>query len=78
MPRNHKPTEVSQAITQRNGDKYPILGNGCCCSKSPTGYHLWAIESPSGKTSIGMCKYCGERKEFANTLEAAFKVRRNR
>jgi len=30
--------------------------------------HHWVIESPSGPTSIGICKYCGTVKEFNNYL----------
>jgi hypothetical protein len=30
--------------------------------------HHWLIESPQGPTSIGMCKLCGARKEFSNSV----------
>ena len=29
-------------------------------------HHHWVIENPQGKTSKGVCKYCGEEKEFDN------------
>ena len=75
MPRNHKPSKVSQALTQRNGgSKYSAQGNRHCCLKSPVGSHWWRIVSPSGVMSIGVCRYCGERREFANTLDAVFRV----
>ena len=74
MPRNHKPSKVSQAITWGNGGKYSVPGNGHQCPKSPVGSHWWRIVSPDGVMSIGVCRYCGERREFANTLEAVFRV----
>ena len=30
--------------------------------------HYWVIESPAGRTSWGVCKYCGARREFNNYL----------
>jgi len=29
--------------------------------------HHWLIESPQGPTSMGICKLCGEQKEFRNS-----------
>ena len=75
MPRNHKPSKVSQAITQRDGDKYSVRGNVHQCPKSPAGGHWWRMESPGSEVSTGVCRYCGEQKQFANTLDAAFSVR---
>ena len=74
MPRNHKPSKVSQAITRRSGGKYSKSSNGHRCLKSPTGSHWWQIGSPNGATSTGVCRYCGEQREFANTLEASFSL----
>lgn len=28
--------------------------------------HHWVIDSPSGSTSMGVCRICGERRAFAN------------
>ena len=33
--------------------------------------HQWIIESPQGPTSKGVCKECGEQKEFYNALTDA-------
>ena len=33
----------------------------------PTCRHYWIIESASGPTSKGVCKFCGEEKEFQNS-----------
>jgi len=30
--------------------------------------HYWLIESPSGPTSRGVCKFCGAEKEFRNSF----------
>ena len=29
--------------------------------------HYWRIESPKGPTSRGVCKLCGEEKDFYNS-----------
>ena len=34
--------------------------------------HYWVIESPHGPTSIGVCKFCGEEKEFKNFLPGSW------
>ncbi|MDE2837333.1 MAG: hypothetical protein OXL97_07480 [Chloroflexota bacterium] len=31
--------------------------------------HHWAIESPNGPTSYGICKRCGETREFRNSIK---------
>jgi hypothetical protein len=28
--------------------------------------HFWVIESPDGRTSRGVCKYCGAVNDFSN------------
>ena len=30
--------------------------------------HYWLIEPPTSETSLGICKYCGISKRFANKL----------
>jgi hypothetical protein len=32
----------------------------------PTCVHHWIIDSPAGASSMGVCKVCGERREFQN------------
>lgn len=32
--------------------------------------HWWVLPSPDGPTCIGVCKLCGERREFPNSLVA--------
>ena len=34
------------------------------CVKSA---HHWVIDMPNGRTSQGVCKYCGKDKEFKNS-----------
>jgi hypothetical protein len=31
-------------------------------------HHYWLIEPHEAPTSWGVCKYCGERREFVNTV----------
>lgn len=33
--------------------------------------HHWMIESPNGKTSPGVCKLCGEARDFRNSYDKA-------
>ena len=33
--------------------------------------HHWVIDSPSGPTSIGICKLCGDEQEFQNSSSDA-------
>ena len=30
--------------------------------------HHWVIESPNGPTSTGVCKVCGSKSEFKNSI----------
>ena len=31
--------------------------------------HYWKIPSPEGPTSVGVCRDCGEQREFKNVLD---------
>ena len=31
--------------------------------------HHWIIETPAGRTSGGVCKHCGETRDFLNSIE---------
>ena len=37
----------------------PAVRSGCA--------HYWVIESANGPTSRGVCKFCGEQREFRNS-----------
>ena len=37
--------------------------------------HYWQIASPSGSTSRGICKRCGETREFFNSAQALAEAR---
>jgi len=34
----------------------------------PDHFHRWRIDEPNGPVSMGVCKVCGESKEFRNWL----------
>jgi len=36
--------------------------------EAPLCPHFWMIESPRGPYSRGLCKHCGEAREFRNSL----------
>jgi len=54
------------------GFTYPASSNGHC-PLSPCGAHWWKIQSADGPVSVGVCKYCGEEREFLNNFELGFK-----
>ena len=37
--------------------------------------HYWQIQSPSGSTSGGVCKRCGETRNFFNSAQALAEAR---
>ena len=37
--------------------------------EKPVAKGAWLIESSSGPTSRGVCKFCGEEREFENFLQ---------
>lgn len=39
--------------------------------EQPTCCHHWISEAPSGPVSNGICRLCGEEKEFKNYIETA-------
>lgn len=34
--------------------------------------HFWVIETPSGPTSSGACRICGEGRSFMNYIESSY------
>jgi hypothetical protein len=41
-------------------------------------HHYWIIEVANGPTSMGECKYCGERREFQNAFPTFNPLRKGR
>lgn len=35
--------------------------------------HYWLIDTPSGPVSRGVCKLCGEEREFKNYLDTPYR-----
>jgi hypothetical protein len=58
---------MKQKIKERAEEKQPE--NGC--------HHYWVIEVANGPKSRGVCKYCGETKEFLNAFPDFNPLRRN-
>ncbi len=36
----------------------------------PKCVHHWAIETPNGRESLGVCKRCGTRRSFSNSNDS--------
>ncbi len=41
-------------------------------TESSTCRHHWVIDSPAGPVSNGICRLCGEVREFRNSLEDSY------
>ena len=46
-------------------------GPGTELLEAPTCRHQWIIDSPNGPSSNGVCRLCGEEKEFQNYIEGS-------
>jgi hypothetical protein len=40
-------------------------------------HHFWVIEVANGPSSVGTCKYCGEKKEFLNAFPVFNPLKKN-
>ena len=47
----------------------PLTKNSC--------RHYWIIEVANGPTSKGVCKYCGETRDFLNVIPDFTVIKRN-
>ena len=39
--------------------------------ESPVCKHHWVIDAPAGPSSKGMCRLCGEERQFQNYIEGS-------
>ena len=39
--------------------------------RAPACLHQWVIEAPAGRTSKGVCRLCGEDRDFLNYIEGS-------
>jgi hypothetical protein len=46
-------------------------------TEKPACHHFWVIEVANGPSSVGTCKYCGEKKEFLNAFPTFNLLRKN-
>jgi hypothetical protein len=40
-------------------------------------HHFWVIDIANGPSSLGKCKYCGEKREFFNAFPSFNPLRKN-
>ncbi len=40
-------------------------------------HHFWVIDIANGPSSLGKCKYCGEKREFLNAFPSFNPLRKN-
>jgi hypothetical protein len=43
------------------------------CLFSDSGSHYWEIATPEGPMSKGLCRHCGEKRDFINWIGWEFK-----
>ena len=48
--------------------KTSVVALGRSVLETPTCQHHWLIEAPEGPSSKGLCKKCGAKREFLNSL----------
>ena len=46
-------------------------GGGTEVLEAPKCQHQWLIDSPAGKYSKGVCRACGEERQFQNYIEGS-------
>ncbi len=46
-------------------------GGGTDLLEAPTCKHQWVIDSPAGPSSKGVCRSCGEQRDFLNYIEGS-------
>ena len=40
-------------------------------------HHYWLLGTPDGPTCKGICRFCGEEKEFASSIEGVIAMKTN-
>ncbi len=75
----HTPMKVLKGVCKScqgdvmaNYKHHPSMGKCLKCHKVAFYHcppHYWLIESPDGVESEGVCKLCGAKREFRNSLE---------
>jgi len=58
-----------QKVKVETKDREPVAKEECS--------HYWIIEVANGPKSRGVCRYCGEEKEFQNTMPDYAAIKRN-
>ena len=56
---------AAEAATGRRSQAAQVKGKHTVTLDHP---HNWAISPPNGPTSTGVCRTCGETREFKNSL----------
>lgn len=62
---------VSRVVPQTIEEKIEAAKCSGVGSEQDNGRHRWVIPMPNGSRCVGVCKWCGERREFSNQLQGA-------
>ena len=63
--------EMEVLETVGTSTSVPGTGAGTEVLEAPGCEHQWMIESPNGPSSNGVCRICGEEKQFMNYIEGS-------
>lgn len=63
-----KRTDVIQQVSPASKFGYYYERGFWQCSSSPSGAHHWLIDA----SGLGQCKYCGEMRQFADSVVADY------
>ena len=61
---------MRQKVKERTEEKPEKTEKTAC-------HHFWDIEVANGPSSIGTCRYCGEKKEFFNAFPTFNPLKKN-
>ena len=61
---------MSRTASVKSKESAPAPEPEATTSGAPKCVHHWAIETPNGRESMGVCKRCGIRRSFSNSNDA--------
>ena len=63
-------TKTTDRSPSQVGSPSEAKSRGGAASAARNCVHHWAIESPNGRESRGVCRRCGSERSFANSTES--------
>ncbi len=70
MPAHNSGNRVLKEEMMRDRDAHEAVAQVEPQDKADSCKHYWLIEPPTGPTSDGVCRLCGEKRAFDNSQSA--------